>query len=153
MTPSRSALTYALTLLGRRDYSTFEIEEKLKGKGYPLEEISTAVGRLREWNYLDDKKYIRRQIDKYWTAKKSRTYIRQRLKLAGLEPILVDESLNRWYPPAQERAVIRYWWEKCFNAQTAAPEKKLIMRWARRLYAAGFPGEEIRPYLNNAQES
>ncbi|HBR28874.1 MAG TPA: hypothetical protein DD789_05455, partial [Firmicutes bacterium] len=99
MTPPRSALTYALTLLGRRDYSTFEIEEKLKGKGYPLEEISTAVGRLREWNYLDDKKYIRRQIDKYRTAHKSRTYIRQRLKLAGLEPILVDESLNRWYSP------------------------------------------------------
>jgi regulatory protein len=153
MKPRRSALAYALALLGRRDYSTFEIEQKLEGKGYLPEEICLAVRRLREWNYLDDEKYVRRQIEKYRMGKKSRTYIRQRLKSAGLEPTLVAESLDHWYSLAQEREVIRSWWEKCFTDQTVAPEKKTVMKWARRLYAAGFPGEELRSYLNNDQES
>ena len=47
MSPKRPALSYALTLLGRRDYSTWEMERKLEGKGYQRDEIMTAVARLR----------------------------------------------------------------------------------------------------------
>jgi len=154
MNPKRPALSYALTLLGRRDYSTWELERKLEGKGYRREEIKTAVSRLREWNYLDDETYLRRQIDQYRAAKKSRSYIRQRLRLAGLDPQMVEEGLDLYYPPEQERENIRFWWQKTFGGlESTAQEKKAVIRWARRLYAAGFPAEEIRPYLDANKES
>ena len=115
MSPKRPALSYALTLLGRRDYSTWEMERKLEGKGYQRDEIMTAVARLREWNYLDDETYLRRQIDKYLVAKKSRSYIRQRLRLAGLDPQLVEDGLDLYYPADKEREYVQFWWQKCFG--------------------------------------
>lgn len=154
MSPKRPALSYALTLLGRRDYSTWEMERKLEGKGYQRDEIMTAVARLREWNYLDDETYLRRQIDKYLVAKKSRSYIRQRLRLAGLDPQLVEEGLDLYYPADKEREYVQFWWQKCFGGSESAPdEKRAVIRWARRMYAAGFPVEEIRPYLDYNKES
>ena len=154
MNAKEPALSYALTLLGRRDYSTWEMERKLEGKGYRREEIMTAVTRLREWNYLDDGIYLRRQIDKYLAAKKSRSYIRQRLCLAGLDPQLVEEGLALYYPPSKERENVRFWWEKCFGDADFSPQdKRAIIRWARRMYAAGFPAEEIRPYFDYDKES
>ncbi|NLY92164.1 MAG: regulatory protein RecX [Firmicutes bacterium] len=154
MKPPRSALSYALTLLGRRDYSVWELIRKLEGKGYQREEIDAAVTRLREWNYLDDERYLRRQIEKYRVDKKSRAYIRHRLRLAGLEPHLVEEGLNRFYPPAEEAEVVRFWWDKYFTSEIrSAQEKREVIKWARRLSAAGFPAEEIRPYLDRNKES
>ena len=154
MSPKRPALSYALTLLGRRDYSTRELERKLEGKGYQREEIATAVARLREWNYLDDETYLRRQIDKYLAAKKSRSYIRQRLRLTGLDPQMVEEGLDLYYPSTKERENVQFWWQKCFGDADFSPqEKKIVIRWARRMYAAGFPAEEIRPYLDYNKES
>ncbi|HEY8392965.1 MAG TPA: regulatory protein RecX [Capillibacterium sp.] len=154
MKPTRSALSYALTLLGRRDYSAWELVRKLEGKGYPRDEIDEAVARLREWHYLDDERYLCRLIEKYRTEKKSRTYIRHRLYLAGLEPELVEEGLNRFYPPEEEAEIVRFWWDKYFTAESRSPqEKKAVIKWARRLSAAGFPAEEIRPYLDRNKDS
>ena len=153
MSAMRTALAYALTILGRRDYSTWELERKLEGKGYPTTEIGAAVARLREWKYLDDEHYLCRQIDKYLAAKKSRAYIRQRLILAGLDHQLVTDGLNRLYPSALEGKIVRYWWEKSFSGQPTVKEKRDIIKWARRLYAAGFPAEAIRPYLDGDKES
>ena len=154
MKPPRSALSYALTLLGRRDYSVWELVRKLEGKGYQRDEIDEAVTRLKEWNYLDDERYLRRQIEKYRAGKKSRTYIRRRLCLAGLEPQLVEEGLTHFYPPEEEEEIVRFWWDKYFASEIRSPqEKKEVIKWARRLSAAGFPVEEIRPYLDRNKES
>ncbi|NLW59846.1 MAG: regulatory protein RecX [Firmicutes bacterium] len=154
MSPKRPALSYALTLLGRRDYSIRELERKLEGKGYQRDEIRTAVARLQEWHYLGDETYLRRQIDKYLAAKKSRSYIRQRLQLAGLDQQMIEEGLARYYPPAKERENVRFWWQKCFGEADFSPQdKRAVIRWARRMYAAGFPAEEIRPYLDYDKES
>ena len=142
MSPKRPALSYALTLLGRRDYSTWEMERKLEGKGYQRDEIMTAVARLREWNYLDDETYLRRQIDKYLVAKKSRSYIRQRLRLAGLDPQLVEDGLDLYYPVDKERENVQFC-GKMFR-RSDFHRRKSVIRWARRMYAAGFPAEEIR---------
>ena len=117
MKTPRSAMSCALTLLERRDYSVWELIRKLEGKGYPREEIDEAVTRLREWNYLDDERYLRRKIEKYREEKKSRTYTRQRLSLAGLEPNPIEEGLDRFYPPAAEAVVVRFWWENFFTGE------------------------------------
>ncbi|HHT48420.1 MAG TPA: regulatory protein RecX [Firmicutes bacterium] len=154
MKPQRSPVAYSLTLLGRRDYSVRELMRKLEGKGYQRDEIDAAVTRLREWKYLDDERYLRRLIEKYRKDKKSRSYIRGRLSLAGLEPEMIEEGLATIYPPEQEKEIVRFWWEKCFTASGGSPqEKKEVIRWARRLYAAGFPAEAIRPYLDRNNES
>ena len=82
------------------------------------------MARLREWGYLDDQAYLQRQVEKYLAAGKSRAFIRQRLLLAGLKPEDVEDGLAQFYPPAQERAVVRFWWEKIFGASGRTPPGK-----------------------------
>ncbi len=155
MKPSVSALEYSLTLLEKRDFCNQELRRRLAQRGYPEEEVDEALTRLQEWGYLNDQAYLQRQVEKYLAAGKSRAFIRQRLLLSGLEPEVVEEGLAQYYPPGRERALIKFWWEKLFGGDTGrtAPGKKEIIKWARRLYAAGFPAEEIEPYLNQVKES
>ncbi len=154
MKPSVSALEYSLTLLEKRDFCIQELRRRLEQRGYPEEEVGEALTRLLEWGYLNDQAYLQRQVEKYLAAGKSRAFIRQRMLLSGLEPEVVEEGLAQFYPPAKERALIKFWWEKLFgDTSLTAPGKKEIIKWARRLYAAGFPMEEIEPYLNQVKES
>lgn len=149
-----SALEYSLTLIKRRDFCNQELRLRLEKRGYKKDEITEALLRLGEWGYLDDQVYLRRQVEKYLEAGKSRAFIRQRLFLSGLKPELVEAGLDEYYPPDKEEEIIRYWWEKIFGGpDQTAPGKKEIIKWARRLYAAGFPSEDIKPYLNQEKES
>jgi SOS response regulatory protein OraA/RecX len=154
MKRSVSALEYSLTLLKKRDFCNQELRLRLEKRGYPQAEVAEALTSLQKWGYLDDHAYLQRQVEKYLAAGKSRAFIHQRLILSGLEPEEVEAGLAQFYPPGQERAVIRFWWEKIFGDTSATtPGKKEIIKWARRLYAAGFPAEEIEPYLNQEKES
>ncbi|HBG17056.1 MAG TPA: hypothetical protein DDW93_09775 [Firmicutes bacterium] len=149
-----SALEYSLTLLQRRDYCSQELGLRLEKRGYKKEEIAEALSRLEQWGYLDDKAYLLRKVDKYLEAGKSRAYIRQRLLLSGIKPEMIEDGLEQLYPLEKEKETIKFWWEKIFGqSEQTVPGKKEIIKWARRLYAAGFPSEEIKPYLNQDEES
>src|ERR1700722_12664528 len=49
-----SAYDQALTILGRRAYTTHELRLRLRRKGYPRSEIDTALDRLTAAKLLDD---------------------------------------------------------------------------------------------------
>ncbi len=55
-----TGMDYALRLLTRRRYSTRELEEKLRKKGF--EDISSIVKRLKEWKYLNDEDFAQNFI-------------------------------------------------------------------------------------------
>ena len=154
MKPLISALEYSLTLLQRRDYCRQELGFKLEKRGYKKDEIAEALSRLEQWGYLDDMAYLLRKVDKYLEVGKSRAFIRQRLLLSGIKPEMIEDGLEQLYPVEKEKETIKFWWEKIFGqSEQTVPGKKEIIKWARRLYAAGFPPEEIKPYLNQDEES
>jgi regulatory protein len=49
-----SAYDQALTILGRRAYTTHEVRLRLRRKGYPRSEIDAALDRLTTAKLLDD---------------------------------------------------------------------------------------------------
>ena len=53
-------LTVALDLLSRRDRSEAELRRRLEAREIPDEEIDAVVGRLKELNYLDDRRLAER---------------------------------------------------------------------------------------------
>jgi len=55
----RPPLALALNLLSRRDHSEAELRRKLAPKGFPAEELDTAMARLRDAGYLDDRRFAR----------------------------------------------------------------------------------------------
>ena len=148
MKRSVSALEYSLTLLGRRVYCCQELGLKLEKRGYKKEEALEAIERLCQWGYLNDEVYVTIQIDRFLQAGRSRAYIRKRLLSSGVEMEIIEGGLEKGYSPEKEKEIIKKLWEKMFDrANKVPPGEKEIYNWARRLYAAGFPPEEIRPYL------
>lgn len=148
MKRSVSALEYSLTLLGRRDYCCQDLRLKLEKRGYKKEEVLEAIDRLCQWGYLNDEAYAAIQIDRFLQAGRSRAYIRKRLLSSGVELEIIESALEKGYSPEKEKEIIKKLWEKMLErANKVPPGEKEIYRWARRLYAAGFPPEEIKTYL------
>ncbi len=52
--PKKSATEYMVDLLAKKDYSTRQLTEKLRAKGYSSEETEAAIDKALEWGYLDD---------------------------------------------------------------------------------------------------
>ena len=59
--PSSAALTQALRMLSKRDYSEAEMQMRLSRRGYSVEQISFALDRLKEAGYLDEHRYAQRK--------------------------------------------------------------------------------------------
>src|SRR5437762_13870930 len=63
--PAGPALDAGVRLLGRRAHSRVELRRKLGRRGYVVEEIASALARLVELGYVDDRSfadgYIRRR--------------------------------------------------------------------------------------------
>src|SRR6266540_3535544 len=53
----------ALRLLARRPRSQREIRDRLRQKGFPLETIEAAIGKLEGWRYVDDAEFARYWVD------------------------------------------------------------------------------------------
>jgi regulatory protein len=50
----RKALETAVRLLTRRDHSVYELQEKLRLRGIPVDVIHRVLAECSRWNYLDD---------------------------------------------------------------------------------------------------
>ncbi len=55
--PKRSAKSYSIWLLSRREYSAKELQDKLTTRGYPLEEAAAAVVSMQGYGFQDDTRF------------------------------------------------------------------------------------------------
>jgi regulatory protein len=75
-----SAYDYALNLLAARGYSVRNLRRKLDQKGFPTDEASETIARLKERGYLDDEKF-------------AQEFARQRLVTGGASIRRVEQDL------------------------------------------------------------
>lgn len=87
----------AILLIGRRNYSAFELRQKLTQKQYDEAEINATFKRLKELNYLDDAKYARH-------------FVGDKARLAGWGQLRIELALRQKKIAAQdiENAVAFY---------------------------------------------
>lgn len=83
---NKTALVYAVDLLSVRAYSTKQLIDKLKRKGYLTEEISMAISRLQERHYLDDSDLCQRQYQAYINE--------QRRSIKAIKYKLLEKGFN-----------------------------------------------------------
>jgi regulatory protein len=77
-----SAMSHALKLLAKRDYSKAEMIEKLTQAGFDQSDVEDAVLRLSEYGYLDDEKF-------------TTSFIETRIKQKVVSKQLLEEELRR----------------------------------------------------------
>lgn len=144
------AYNHALRYLGYRARSRAEMENYLRGKGYPAEVIDETINRLLSEKYLDDEAFAQFWLENRETFRpKGQRFLRYELKQKGItDPIIeatladVDEEELGW------RAVE----PKLYRWRSLSEEdfkKKVISFLSRR----GFDYDVVRDVSNRAWTS
>jgi regulatory protein len=121
--PGNSCLSAALNLLARSQMTSLAMRNKLMAKGFAAGEIETAMARLTEWKYLDDRSFamvfIKSRREKY-----SRKKIRYELLKAGVDQQVAAELLGMYYPDEMEFAGCLALAQKICSAERDRWERK-----------------------------
>jgi len=92
------ALEAALGALDRKERTAHELAVWLKGRGFGLDEIETALGRLFETEVLDDERFARRYAEDKrelsgWGAERIREALLARgIPIDTVEAVLASDS-------------------------------------------------------------
>lgn len=139
---NKTALVYAVDLLAVRPYSIKQLKDKLKRKGYSIEDIEIAISRLQERHYLDDTDLCQRQYQAYINEqKRSIKAIKYKLMEKGFNA----EDINL----AQEKLAIdevEYEYMVCYRLLMSRYRLNNAdkIKYQGYLYRKGFNASTIR---------
>jgi regulatory protein len=145
--PRRSAVDYALYLLGRRSRTERELRRKLVDKGYAVEEIDQVLQRLEAIKLIDDKQFARNYAqDKVRIYRRGSHRISLELLQKGVDreiiaDVVKDIPLDDELSAARSLLVSRqHSWAKLTDRQRFERSVALLQR-------RGFRGAVIRQAL------
>ena len=140
MADDNRGLHAALDLLSRRDRSEAEIRRRLRDKGVAEVEIDAVFVRLRELNYLDDRRLAERIVAAALSA--GRGYgirLVQDLAKRGIPRDIADETLTRIAGEYDQRELIRGLLIRKFTAfDPATADNRETARVMNYLLRRGF---------------
>ncbi len=136
-----------LYLLQAKDYTSKEMEEKLRTALYPERSIDYAIGQMKYYGYIDDERYAHRYCE-YFLERKSICEIRRTLLKKGVNREVVSTTIEeikeeKGYSEENESQMIRSLLEKRHYDPDTADEKEK-RRQIAFLMRRGFSYSEIR---------
>lgn len=139
----RRAKLRAVHLLEYRDRTEKEMRRKLQQGDYPPKVIDQTIKYLKDYGYIDDKRYAGRYLSLRLAGKGHRRLFME-LQQKGVDPSLAQEA---WEELCQEddtdeRAAIRRLIEKKVGERTRLPRKE-HQRLLNYLVRRGFSWEDI----------
>jgi regulatory protein len=135
----------ALRWLARREYSVFELTQKLIQRGYDPDTAEQVVADLAKERLVSDERCAEAVTRSAMQRGHGPTRLRHQLQQLGLDQQLIDISLEidaeAWAQQLQQV------WEKRFGEQAA--NRKEWAKQARFLQSRGFTSEQICRFLNS----
>ena len=135
------ALSYVVNLLARREYSEFELRNKMQEKAFTEDEIDETIAHCQKKNWQNDKRFT----ENYLHARSQRGYGANRIKqelrqLKGvssdvINEVLVEKVLRKKFP----------------NYSEPQPIKSKQKIWQYML-SHGFYSEEFSDFIGNGIE-
>ncbi len=90
------AVRYSLYLLGRKNYTRRQLQDKLKKKDYSQAVINEVLAKLVSWRYLDDDNFAELYIRERLRLKpRGRRILLKELKLKGITQELAKEKIAK----------------------------------------------------------
>lgn len=148
----------ALLLLGKKEYTSREMEQKLKRDGYPDTVVSEVLDWLKELRYVDDRSYGERYV-LHLLPKCSEREIYQKMQQKGfekefikdayttaLESYRLEQGMEEDSESSPEQEAIRsFLRKKGYHPDALDGEKKQKM--VMSLYRKGFSFSDIRAVM------
>ena len=135
----------AVRILTHRDHSAFELNRKLKQRGYATRISDAVIAQCEDFGYIDDRRTARVYILQLKRKCFGRRYVRLALKKKRLTGAAIEKILVENYPGEDEYVHAGRLMEK--KKKTFASEvdpKKRRDRIYRFLYSRGFSPAVIR---------
>ncbi len=147
--------SYAVYLLGGRNYFEKVLRDKLRQKEYTDEAIDFTIEKLKKYNYIDDEKLTVAFVnDKKRFSKKGPRYIAGALKMKGVDSdtikAVLEESydVDEAYENCRALAIKKYDYYKRKSEDKYTFKGKMYGFLAQR----GFNSEVIRKVLETLIE-
>lgn len=143
--PLQPAKRYMAWLLSRQDYSAKALRDKLLSKGYPQDEVETALTFMQEHGFQSDERYARVRANST-AQKQGNRRLTMGLQQKGIAADLAKAQLDD-LPPEEERVlnVVRK-----FEGKPLTPE--LRQKIYRFLGARGFMGKPVKTAFHHLEE-
>src|SRR6056297_2199099 len=108
---------YVFNFLSYREYSKYELEQRLKKKGYEINNIYSVLDRLESLNYINDERFAEKWIkDRLNLKPRGKNLIRKELKEKGINKKIIDKLINIYISENIERKmalkIAKKWLEK-----------------------------------------
>jgi regulatory protein len=135
-------------LLGRRDYTTHELTEKLIARGFPAVQVDAALRSLSADGLLDDRRVAAAYVRTASQIKgRGRIRIAHELHARGVGRSVIDDVLGRLDPDAESRAIQAVLTKRRWPARpTLADRRRMFHHLLRR----GFSPDVIAKAMRGA---
>jgi regulatory protein len=90
---SKKIMRYALSLVAKYSFSEKNLYEKLLQKGYGIQDAKFAIKRLKELNYLDDRKFAATYANFLSKKNKGEIAIKFKLMQKGIKKELIEKAV------------------------------------------------------------
>jgi regulatory protein len=137
----------ALKALGGRAYSTGELRQKLKARAASPEDVETTLARLKEYGFLDDRKFAERfaaaRLENEGLGKRR---VSNDLRRRRIAPALAASMIEKVYDKVDETTLIEDFIRRKYRSATRAGlfrDQKELAAAYRRLVRAGFSSGSI----------
>jgi len=164
--PLKRAREVALNALSRRALTHYELETRLKEKGYESSEVQEVLEKMEKLGYLNDQE-LALTVSQSRLKRYSRRRVLQDLQHRGLDPQVVEEALASTYSIDAEfqqcLTLAKRWWEQegkrwdqkiQDKAKKSLPrELSLQQKIARKLIQHGYSSDMVRNVLDQLQSS
>ncbi len=108
--------SYALRLLGRREFSIFELEERLNKKFIDQkEEILKVLEKFKRKDWVSDSRFCEVFIKDQIIKKQGPRKIEMKLYKKGVSSELIKKALEEFYPEIEQVIILKYLAEKKKN--------------------------------------
>lgn len=148
---SSLVLNYIVNLLARREYSEFELRNKMQEKAFSEEEIENALAHCQQKNWQSDKRFA----ENYLNARSQRGYginrIKQELRqLKGVSSDIIEEVFEETEIDWESLAlnVLKKKFPNYVEKQTPKMKQKI---W-QYMISHGFYSEEFSDFIGSAPE-
>ncbi|HEV8338403.1 MAG TPA: RecX family transcriptional regulator [bacterium] len=141
----------ALALLRYRPRSRTELEGRLRRRGVAPGPVDVVLAELTSSGAIDDRRFARLWIESRLAGGRSGPHrLRAELRLKGIDPAIVDETLRAALPPEQEAQLAAAAADRYLARRQSLPVEVRLRRLVGLLRRRGFSTGVIAPILRES---
>jgi regulatory protein len=121
-----------MKLLVRREYSVFELRQKMLAKNFPPQAIDFEIDQLKAQGLQSDQRFVFCMCEHYAKSGKGPQYVLMQLQLRGVEKSLALAGVSE------------YDWQESLMIARRKLASLVGQKLKHRLFARGFTDEAIK---------